>query len=406
MRRWSVLVLAALMLGGCSPREPQNPLDPANPDTGGQPRWLIARADLGAVDLDWSVPFTYDDLIEVWLIRTNDDVRLWQGSPGPNTLRDAPRPNGVEVGYRLELQLASGGVTELPIESATPGPAIPWVVDDGAARVRRLAPDGRTVRLTLADDQPLTVEADPDSGDAVVASFFEGTVNRYAPDGTRRWSRQFDTPAAVLRTPDGWWVADAGLGAVVLLDGMGEVLHGDTSFVFPVDLAPAGPRAVWVADRWGELARVEVDADSAAVRLLLDTPIAVAATGNGGVWVAVRGFEAVLRLDANGTELVRADGLPGVIDLEPDPVLPDGVWGADRGNRGAILLDAGGNRITLLPSVAPSTLGVSPDGTEIWVADPAENKVIRFSRDGVRLAVAQGVGSPTSISVAWSPRRP
>ena len=44
----AVLAVAAF---GCGTRDRENPLDPQNPDTKGDPDWLDAIADDGAVDL-------------------------------------------------------------------------------------------------------------------------------------------------------------------------------------------------------------------------------------------------------------------------------------------------------------------------------------------------------------------
>ncbi|HET9234362.1 MAG TPA: hypothetical protein VFP10_09505, partial [Candidatus Eisenbacteria bacterium] len=82
-----MLTLLLLVVAGCGTREHENPLDPENPDTNGEPEWLVATADDGAVDLTWRVP-VYDDLDAVRLVDVANDVVLWTGGDGRKIYRD------------------------------------------------------------------------------------------------------------------------------------------------------------------------------------------------------------------------------------------------------------------------------------------------------------------------------
>ena len=65
MRRlFSLLTLLLLvMLSGCSRRERTNPLDPANPATGGGPSGFNAIADFSLVRLSWDAQPDLDSLL-------------------------------------------------------------------------------------------------------------------------------------------------------------------------------------------------------------------------------------------------------------------------------------------------------------------------------------------------------
>jgi streptogramin lyase len=136
----------------------------------------------------------------------------------------------------------------------------------------------------------------------------------------------------------------------------------------------------------------------------LDNAEALAATPGGGVWVADLAGDRLLRLDADGRVVAESPGRPGVVALTPDPVVPGGVWAADRGRRRVVLLDGSGvDAIVLGGLPAPSSVAVSPDGSEVWVADPALGELIRFSRSGEVLVRNGLIGTPLGLAVAFDP---
>jgi DNA-binding beta-propeller fold protein YncE len=402
-RRWGnvpVWIAAAAVLAGCSTRDHDNPLDPENPDTGGAPRWLSALADEGAVDLAWTVE-RFRDLDAVRLVSVPSGSVLWTGDAGTGSFRHIGLANRVDQEYRLDLVLNDGRILELPEEIATPGPDLPWVLDAGSGSAKRLTPDGRGVRVRVSAPGGTSVVADPDSAQVLLVEFFDGRVRLLDREGTEVWS--IDTllrPITALRVEDGWWIADSGLGAVMRVNDQGTFVYGDSTFTFPVDLASDGGDGVWVADRAGTLARV-VEGTGVVFTMPLATPLALAPAAGGGVWVAARGDALLLRLDAAGVEVARAEDLSGLETLVPDPVT-DGVWAADRGGRRVVLFDANAGEVVAFGGFpSPASLAVSPDGAEIWVADPALGRVVRLGREGTVLSRTAGVTSPVSISVTF-----
>ena len=400
--RWLLVTMSLTVLTACSTRDHDNPLDPENPATGGEPRWLTALADDGAVDLSWDVDY-FNDVETVELVSAGNGAVLWSGDLGPGAFRDVGLVNGQEVDYRLDLVLTTGVVTALPEESATPGRAIPWAYDLGSANVSRLTPDGRRERLSVFDPDAVSVVADPESAFVLVLDFFRSEVVLLDRDGDELWTvEDLFRPGAGLWSPEGWWVSDAGLGLVALYDHGGSLVYSDSTLTFPAGMTRAGPNAVWVADRVGPVVRIEVGLGVTAGDTL-DSPLVVSEVGDGGVWVADVGSDDLVRLQADGTEVVRVPGFFGVATLAADPV-SDGAWVGDRGSRRVVLVDGQGQIVVTAGGFpAPSSLAVSPDGNEIWVADPARGKIVRIDRTGEELSESEGLSSPVSVSVAFDP---
>lgn len=395
-----LLVTMAMPAVGCSPRDHDNPLDPRNPDTGGSPRWLAARADDAAVDLSWRVP-AFVDLDAVRLFETGQNRILWVGGAGANRLRDAPVPNGVERSYRLALVLNDGTILDLPEETAVPGPLVPWIYDAGRGEVLRLTPDGRRRRDGFFDSATLSVAAEPDSGFVLVVDFFAGRILLLDRDARERWRREdYDRPNGALRAPGGWWITDSGLASVRLLDEVGAPVYESLDFEFPVDLAPAGDSAVWVADATGPVGLLVRDRGVTAVGTL-QSPRALAPAPGGGVWVADRDAGALVRLDASAGEILRLPGYPGVEAIAADPAT-GGIWVGDRNRRRVVLLDAEGALLLVVGGFpATASLAVVPDGSEAWVADPVLGEIVRLSRTGEVLGRSEGLSTPISLSVAF-----
>lgn len=398
---FSVLVW---VMSGCTTRDHANPLDPQNPNTHGQPRWLEALADNHAVDLSWEVDY-FQDVEEVRLLDVSGDSVLWRGSTGANVFRDDGIANGVERSYRLELALTTGGLDLLPTEFATPGTAIPWVYDLGSANVSRLTPDGRRVRLRVRDESTNSVVANPRDGSVLVINFFSDEILTLDRDGNQMWTnRAMNRPVAGLWTPEGWWVSDAGSGAVLLFDEAGSLLWSDSTATRPFGLAVGDTTGeVWVADRTGPVYRIQRGIGVTAAHTLV-TPFVVSEVGDGGVWVADDGTGKLTRLDADAAHLQEVPGFPGAEDLAGDP-LSEGAWVADRTSARVVLIDGQGATVLSVPGFpAPSSLSVAPDGSEVWVADVAIGTVVRLARSGEEISRAENVSSAVSVSVAFDPQ--
>ncbi|HYV50272.1 MAG TPA: hypothetical protein VE910_00080 [Dongiaceae bacterium] len=400
-RRVLIIASCALLTFGCGSREHGNPLDPQNPDTKGDPNWLIATADDGAVDLSWQVP-QYNDLDAVRLIDVLHDQVLWTGGEGRRIYRDEGLANGIPRTYRLDLVLNSGEILDLPVERATPGKNIPWVYDLGRGEVVRMSPDGLRRRTGYFDPATLTVVADPDSGFVLVVDFFSGRIALLDRDAHELWVKEeYRRPNAAAHVPGGgWWVTDGEQGLVRRLDANGEPLQEYDDFTFPIDIGAVGDSLAWVADGLGRVGLLRNGEGFIRVDTL-DAPRALAVTPDGGTWVSDRGASALVRLSASGDELRRVTGFVGVDALASDP-LGNGVWVGDRRRRSVTLLDADGNVVmTTLGFPATSSISVAPDGSEAWIADSSLGRVVRLSRSGQVLDRSLDLSTPVSVSVVF-----
>ena len=394
------LTLLLISLVGCGSREHENPLDPENPDTGGEPQWLIATADDGAVDLTWRVP-VYDDLDAVRLIDVANDVVIWTGGDGRKLYRDPGLANGVTRTYRLDLVLNSGTIIDLPVERATPGTNIPWVYDVGRGEVVRMSPDGLRRRTGYFDPAALAVVAHPDSGFVLVLDFFSGSILELDREARERWVKDdYGRPNAGDYVRGGWWVSDSEQRVVRRLDESGTVVREFTDFSFPFDVVAVGDSAAWVADATGSVTRLHLNGEALVVDSLL-SPRILAPTPDGGVWVADRDAAEIVRISASGHVLRRVAGYPGIEALAGDPI-SGGVWVGDRARRSVTLLDDQGQVVvSTLGFPTPSSLSVSPDGSEVWVADPTLGDLVRLSRSGEIIERSLDLSSPASVSVAF-----
>ena len=269
-----------LLAVGCSTRDHDNPLDPDNPATGGEPRWLEALSGDGLVDLSWSVR-NYEDLVQIQVIETESDVVIWAGRRVDHAFTHSGLANGQDFRYRLDLKLESGVTLSLPEEEATPGRALPWVLDFGSGNVARMTPDGRGVRLRSLDPYAIGIEADPVTGEALVLDFFDGSVRLLDRDAEEVWaSEELFRPNAAVRGEGGWWVTDSGLGSTLLLDSDGVLVYQESSLTFPVAVALSDSGTVWVADRLGPLAKIMPDS-GIVMADTLDSPYTLCGDAEG-----------------------------------------------------------------------------------------------------------------------------
>jgi len=404
-RRAALAALLGAALAGCSTRDAANPLDPENLDTRGNPDWVRAVADAGAVDLDWGVPY-YDDVDSVRVVDATDERVLWSGRNGRGSFREAPVPDGVLRAYRVDLDLRDGRTLEVLQEPAEPGPGVPWLLDDASGQVRRISPDGRHARFTLPFFDATRIGVD-EAGSVLAVDFFRSTVSLYDAGGDRMWEDDstFFRPLAVLPDGDsGWWVGDPGRGEIVRLSPQGRVLGRQDGLGFVVDLAPAGNGGVWVADQDGRVLSVRLGPGLETSYSDVGSPEALAPAPGGGVWVSDLERARLILLDASGGVILDAPGRPGLVFLAADPRDEGSVWAADRGRRRVVLVDPGGNDVLSLTGYpSPATVAVSPDGAEVWVADPVLSQLVRSTRDGIVLVRNRTLGSPLDIAVAFDP---
>ncbi len=347
-----------------------------------------------------------------------------------------------------------------------------WLVDDGAPGAELVALDGggRPIARLVPEIGCVAIAAAPAGGVVVLGA--SGQLARFAADATPQGVGRVGATAALLAADarGGGWVADghgrlwrfspdlADLGHVALpgevaaplaiaMGSGGHVwaLHGGGRRLTRVgdDL-----RVVWSGELrlpWRELA---IDPDGRAWLLAgtslarvspagqLDAALplvvgALAATADGGAWLADPGERMVFKLGAGGLDeagatlkhaaLALAAGPAGVWathvggasrigpdgavattapvgakDATPLAVAADdqgGAWVADtRGGRLVALSSAGARRLEVDLEGRPVALALAADGT-LWACDAADGSVARVAPDGaIRGRTPVGVG--------------
>jgi len=268
----AVVALLALALvfaaGSCSHRERSNPLDAANPDTGGAPQGFNAVADAAAVELSWIArPDLAIDGFQIFRLTPGD--ALYRALTGvlPTSLSqffDATAQPGVEYHYRIHFVIGGEVAANWAEDVATPGPIVAWVVDPDRGRLLRLSPDGRDVVVTRTGYGSVSALAvTPRHGTLWVADELSGTLDALDPGdllGPRISS--LSHPAAIALDPANGnaWVTDrnANSGAVFhfLPNGSTALPASLTLLDDPVGIATdPNDASVWVTELGGNRLR-------------------------------------------------------------------------------------------------------------------------------------------------------
>ncbi len=411
-----VLALAAA-LSGCSGREHTNPFDPANPDTGGEPRALRTAATCSAVELSWT-DLGLEDV---------RGFRLWREVLGPqptgpieltaNPLpaaargyRDATALNGEPYAYTLEFLFTRGSSAPARPARARPGPALPWIADPCGYGLTQLDPDGRTVRhrvdvgaavLDLVIDPAAhrLYAAEIDLGRVRIASTIDGSlVGEIDAPGAScvDWDAAMQVLAvgAFYEQRLDWLSVSGGTVATLALDG------------HPEDVALRDSSTTWVALYEGPLLRASWTAASnahaevacaalqRAVRVLDDPE-------GAGCWVADRaGGQVAYVPDLGAIAFTPAGLLAEPMDLAPASA--GCCWVADRRGRGIVRLDRLCQLVERRGDIAHAAcVREDPESGALWVSVPDAGEVWRLDPDGEnqRLALA---GCPRRIAGDWT----
>jgi DNA-binding beta-propeller fold protein YncE len=408
MRAVLPLLTALALLAGCSNRERANPLDPANPATGGRPAGFNAVAGYGLVTLSWTAqPSLAIDGFLVQRLAPGDSLYRPMGAvftPAASGVNDLLVRSGSLYRYRL-YYLIRGAPGHLPAEDeATPGPLRPWVADAGAGTLVRLSPDGRDIARSSRDAGDLqSLAVDREDGRVWTSSRYDGLVTTRLPGSV---------------------VADR-------ITGLGQPF---SMAVSPLD------HSAWICELAGSLAHYSAAGASLPGRAeLLDTPTGVAVSPRDfSVWVCENGANRVRRFDSDGTPLavayvaspsrVAVDSLSGqawVTSLSAGRVWRLSALGArlDSSNvavgpiglavdhrRGRVwIADAGGDRLVVLDLATMAVLFTVPGLAEArdvdvdlatgdaWVVARSDRQVVRVSPDGVVLQRLGGFTDPTEV---------
>ncbi len=368
-----LLALVVLLAPACTRRERSNPLDPANPVTGGRPEGFDAVAGYSNVSLRWTArPDLSIDGFQVFRKAPTDSAFLPLGGlqpPPSQGFLDAGIPNGRDYRYRLHYVIG-GRLSANPAEDiATPGPLRPWVCDPGTAELVRLSADGRDI-----------------------AARYRIGITPYA--------------IAVSPTEGLLWVSDPISGSVMRLDPvfLQGVEIGGLTRPFQIALDNANASA-WISDIAGAVGHYFASGQPAPPgRIdLLQSPGGAAVNGNTReLFVCETGGNRVRRYSNDGTPLSF-----GTVSA-PSRVAIDSVtrfvWVTSlalgrvyRLNEAAQVLDS------LSGGAGPLGIAIDSRRRRVWVADAAGNQVIVIDAD-TRLEVFRvtGLGEPRDVDLDFA----
>ncbi len=410
MRRLAALLALVLLAcaPACSRRERLNPLDGANPESGGAPAGFNAIADFVSVRLVWQArPDLPIDGFRLYRLAPFDSVYRPLGTVfprGSSTFFDGGTLDGAEFRYRLYYVVHGEQSARFAEDAAVPGRIRAWVGDAAGGRLLRLAPDARDILSARTGyGAPFSVAVTPDFGPVWVADQFAGTVRIVDPsDFTSRVLQGLGSPFTMALDPfDGSaWISDVS----------GKIHHYLSSGVpgagNPIDLLE-GPRGVatnandgvlWVAETQGSrIRRYARDGTPLGARAIgLPSRVAVDST-NGQAWVTSFDTGWLWRLSPS---LVVLDSLrlSGPIGIALDWRRRI-AWVAEApaGRLAAIDMDTRAVRFRIGPLAGPVDAAVDLERGEVWVVLRDGGRVSRYSTTGVLLGTVGGLGEPYEV---------
>jgi hypothetical protein len=409
------LMIAVAVLGGCTERQRNNPLDPQNPETDGTPAGFTARAGNQVVDLIW-FPLAVPGLRGYELSRRGPGENSF--SPlGPGTFPpqasgydDTDVQNDSTYTYHLTFILEDGSKSD-PVEKlARPGPAAIWVGDAGADLIVRLTPDGRERAMGLAGvNNAVAVEIEPVQGTVWSASQFESFVAAWRSDGTFIGvNRQLGAPSglAPIVNQNLTWIADERYGELTLADASGNVTTLVTGFRRPADVSNDDKRSVvWVTDREARsLHTVDLGGNILLSVVVPGRPWKISVDPDpGDVWVTYTEDGMVERRAADGSLLVSLEGLPRPFSIATDTGR-DRVWVSLADGNAILGLGPDGTIAVRVEGIEqPRGIAVDHRTGEVWVTSLGEGdgkgSVLSLSSKGVIQTRQSGFTRPFTIAV-------
>ena len=244
-----------------------------------------------------------------------------------------------------------------------------WVSDSAGAVVFKFNSDtsiAAQIQFT-GSKKPRSISIDPNDGSAWVGT--DSGVFKISADGQqkRQVATTKDEAYVSVNTTDGsCWIADSKSGA-------GKVMK----------YSKAGQQLL-----------------VASVKLTEPKYIAVNST-TGNVWVADSQAGILVKLDANGKELLRTTevGMP----VSPSVNFKTGdLWVSDAKNFQVVKISANGKVVATVPGFTfPSSVSVDSKTGEVWVADQFANSVTKLSANGQPIFSIPGFTLPISVSVGY-----
>jgi DNA-binding beta-propeller fold protein YncE len=411
----AVAALLALLLvtaaGSCSHRERANPLDAANPNTGGAPQGFNAVADEAAVTLNWVArPDLAIDGVQIFRLAPGDSLYRALSGVLPASVSqfyDATAQPGLEYHYRIHYVIDGALAGNFAEDLAMPGPLVPWVVDPDRGRLLRLSPDGRDIVVARTGYGSVSaLGVTPNHGPLWVADELSGTVDILDPGGLLGPRiRTVVRPAAIALDPvnGNAWVSDRDASG-------GAVFHFQPggSTALPASLAllddPVGiatdpdDASLWVTEfNGGRVRHYQGNGLPLGARALLDPARVAVDSTNHEAWVTSIASGWVWRLS------------PALAVLDSFRLQsPVGV-ALDWRRRTAWICDVNGDALVAVDMDTraerfrvgglgnPWDAAVDLSNGEVWIVARGSARAYRISPAGKTIAFVPGLGDPFQI---------
>lgn len=244
-----------------------------------------------------------------------------------------------------------------------------WVSDAAAGAIFKFNFDGsEPVQIKFTDThKPRSISIDPTDGSAWVGT--DAGVFKVSADGKQKQqvATTADEAYVSVNTTDGsCWIIDSKTGA-------GKVMK----------YSKTGQKLL----------------DASLTKALTEPKYVAVNSATGDVWVADSQDGILVKLNANGQELLRTTdvGMP----VSPSVNYKTGdLWVADAKNFQVVKLSANGKVSAAVPGFTfPASVSVNSKTGEVWVADQFANSVTKLSGNGQPVFSVPGFTLPISVSV-------
>ncbi len=413
----SAIVLALLVGAGCSPRDRSNPFDPQNQTTHGGLTGFNAIAGDGVVSLRWPL-LTQQGVqsyrIDRWILGSRPLPLPGAVYPAHvSAAEDLSARNDTTYLYRLVALLESGGTSESPPDTVTPGTRRTMVLVADLPGVVGLSPDARDILFGNQASEPYDdLDLDSTRGifwlsqydrGRILGRNFEGTGVGYEyfldhptdlAISTRHaivWAAQPERRrVARIGTTDSLRTPIAGVGPARIVEANSENstlwIGADDGGVFYASSATADTIQSW---------RLDARINSIAVDAAADIAWVTTRTGDlCDLYRVTPGSATVERIRT---------GLLNVTDMEVETVTRT-LWVCERGapltgNGRLTRLDPAGVPLTTVTGLEPYALTVEPGSITCWVTDIKSDRLIEVGANGAILRRSPRLGVPYGVRV-------
>jgi len=423
----SLLVTALILIGGlaaaCSDRPRTNPLDPANPETGGRPTGVTAISILDTIEVRWQA-VRLRDLSGYNLYRQRSGEReatlLARLNPQQTRYLDLAVPYGVQHSYQVTALVGGFESPRSAAATTTPGPTLTWIADYEDRSVVKLSHGGQhEILRTFMTLVPFRLAVDRQRGSVWVLvtdrpSRSSGQLMRLTLSGqvVGSYGRFVGMAGFALDPNTGHiWVADSLGEGVLRFDAEGRLLAQRKNVPKIAAVAfNSFTQELWAATaRDGRLLRISSQAVVDSLRfesqpLFAGRPLALEVQQRtGAIWVALG--DSVMWQNVDGSQRRKASVTFRYASQVAVDQLTGECWVIDesrnsyRDSRVVKLNAAGERQFEVNGFDRPQALAVNPFDSSCYVADTLRGRIVIISASGAVQPVFFDLYSPYDVEV-------